>query len=1268
MIGPAMTRSTTLACLQFAVRRSALLVAGLSILACLRCLGIEPAILDSVQKILDLPRGSPEQALPVKFSGVVLVSLPSNNICFVQDKTAAIRVNAATNPPPPKSLVTVEGVTTAGFAPEVRAARISVTGTGPFPKAKPITLAGLLLGQSEHQWRQITGIVSSVRTNAQSTQVAITTAGRTVNTQVLGTVTPEQLANWLHQRVSLTGVVVTRVNPIRQLTGAQIIAPSAEQVALLPLQHTNTTDIDLTAIMMESLARGTASLKGLTNPPPEPAKSIAADLMRYGTSSSRVRVIGTVLYQSRPARVYCVDDSGPLRVNLREAADYSPGEQLEIVGFPTSADGRIWLNDAVAVRIGRADLPPPAVLDASVALKGRHDGHRVSLRGRVVGHDDPRLSRASREGVFVEDATGLFRANFNIGTGSLERLPVGTVAEFTGLCVVDVISPAGANSMSVYVSSLADMRILKGPPFWNTRRLTVFAGILVALLAGSAGWLVQQRRQFAIVRSSEEKLEHAALIQTRINEFATSLSPLHSEDDILWEITRQCISVLGFVDCVIYLTDESNATLCQRAAFGPKNPHDRVILDPLAIPVGQGIVGAVAATGKPELIADTRKEPRYIRDDASRLSEIAVPIVAGDRVLGVIDSEHPSPGFFNEDHLAVLGSIASLAANKLVRARAEQRLRELNTDLERRIEERTSELRATNEQLQAKVEERDRADSVQQAIYQISEAVHAVEDLPSLYGRIHSIVGTLMPAENFYLALLDANTRILSFPYHRDKVDPPPSPRLAGRGMTEYVLRTGRATLADWEAIRILKESGDYIQTGHPARIWLGVPLTTKGVTFGVMAVQDHDQADVFGEREKQLLSFVAGQTALAIERKRAEAELRASADRLRQSEEQFSKAFHASPIILSIADVKDGRFIDVNEAFLASLGLPREDVIGRTSLELGIWRSTEERDEFVKTLRAHGSIRNRVFTLTKGEGIRTLMLSAELIVIGSEPCVVSVSADITERQQAEAELLRSLARERDLSQLKSRFVATISHEFRTPLGIVLSSADILDRYFDRLPPEQRREHLHDIQESALGMARQMENVLLFGRIEADRLQCNPAPTNLAALCQRIIQQTSTATEDSSPIRLRHPIPFPTVLADEALISHVITNLLSNAIKYSPKGAPVDCEIEALGDRVALTVRDRGMGIPQRDLEHLFEPFQRGSNVGRVPGTGMGLTIVKRCVELHGGEIHIDSQEQAGTTVTVRWRGFERPHPPTLLPTPATSPSHDSPQATEPTA
>jgi two-component system, LytTR family, sensor kinase len=161
-------------------------------------------------------------------------------------------------------------------------------------------------------------------------------------------------------------------------------------------------------------------------------------------------------------------------------------------------------------------------------------------------------------------------------------------------------------------------------------------------------------------------------IEKAINYFTASLIDYHTIEEVLWDVTRNCIGRLNFEDCVIYTLDETRRVLVQKAAYGPKNPRNFEILDPIEIPLGKGIVGSVAASGKPEIIYDTTQDPRYITDDEMRLSEITVPIIAGDRIIGVIDAEHAQKGFFKQHHLRILTTIASLCATKIAGIEAQE--------------------------------------------------------------------------------------------------------------------------------------------------------------------------------------------------------------------------------------------------------------------------------------------------------------------------------------------------------------------------------------------------------------------------------------------------------------------------------------------------------------------------------------------------------------------------------------------------------------------
>ena len=180
-----------------------------------------------------------------------------------------------------------------------------------------------------------------------------------------------------------------------------------------------------------------------------------------------------------------------------------------------------------------------------------------------------------------------------------------------------------------------------------------------------------------------------------INEFAMSLLQKTTIDEIVWLLAKSVIGKMGFIDCVVYLMDESGTRLIQRAAHGIKNPAPKKILNPITIKVGEGIVGTVAQTGIPEIIHDTAKDDRYIVDDAARLSEIAVPIIYENKILGVIDSEHPDAYAFSKKDLTILNTIAAMSSIKIVHAQTLQNLRDHKIDLENEIKDRMQQLKET---------------------------------------------------------------------------------------------------------------------------------------------------------------------------------------------------------------------------------------------------------------------------------------------------------------------------------------------------------------------------------------------------------------------------------------------------------------------------------------------------------------------------------------------------------------------------------------------
>ncbi len=241
--------------------------------------------------------------------------------------------------------------------------------------------------------------------------------------------------------------------------------------------------------------------------------------------------------------------------------------------------------------------------------------------------------------------------------------------------------------------------------------------------------------------------------------------------------------------------------------------------------------------------------------------------------------------------------------------------------------------------------------------------------------------------------------------------------------------------------------------------------------------------------------------------------------------------------------------------------------------------------------------------------------------------------------QRVNEEVSHALEKEKELSELKSRFLSIASHEFRTPLAVILSSAHMLERYQNRLSEDNQQKHLHRIQSSVRQMTDLVDGVLQVEKGRAGRMQFDPAPLDLERFCRDLIEEFRLGAGARHQISLdlagAQPLAGRLAVMDIGLLHHILRNLLSNAIKYSPEGSPVTLTLSARGGQVRFAVRDRGIGIPTQDQARLFEFFHRAGNVGTVAGTGLGLYIVKQAVDRHGGTIQFTSQEGDGTEFTV---------------------------------
>jgi PAS domain S-box-containing protein len=374
-------------------------------------------------------------------------------------------------------------------------------------------------------------------------------------------------------------------------------------------------------------------------------------------------------------------------------------------------------------------------------------------------------------------------------------------------------------------------------------------------------------------------------------------------------------------------------------------------------------------------------------------------------------------------------------------------------------------------------------------------------------------------------------------------------------------------------------------------------------------------------------------------DRKRAE-------EALRQSEQRFAAAFQASPLALTITSLRTGRLLEVNETFTRLSGYTREEAVGRTTLELGLWSRASDREAELAMVSQRGKVREAEYRFRMKDGTELVgLLSAGQIEIGGEPCALTVIEDITEKKRAEAERERLMAIEQEArlqaeaaSRMKDEFLATISHELRTPLNAILGWSTMLCR--GKLDEPNATRALETIERNARAQAQLIEDLLDVSRIISGKLRLDVKPIALTPVIKAAIDSVLPAAH-AKGIQLQMVVDpaADSISGDSNRLQQVVWNLLSNAVKFTAKGGRVQIRLDRADSQAQITVSDTGEGISPEFLPYVFDRFRQedGKITRRHGGLGLGLAIVRHLIEMHGGTIEARSAGVGqGATFTIR--------------------------------
>lgn len=1222
--------------------------------------GPEREPLRSVREIRLLSVEDASRRDPVSVEATVTYNDPDWRVLFVQDETAGIFVNTGAErlDLDVGQRVRIKGRAGPGeFAPVIESPVFLILSTNALPAPIKAESTAFHQGGYDCQRVWVEGALRSARTEGVHSVLVLADGVGSVEVRVAEKGSPDALGRLIDARVRVEGVAGTMFDDQRRVTGVRLFVTALDSIQVVEAAATDTFN------------SSAVSIGDIRKNPLEEA------------SARRQVVQGVVTWIGTDGSFFIQDATRGIQVFLAAPEAVALNSELLVAGFPDYGGLAISLRDSRIRTLGPAKPVAPRPVDPAEALQDRAcHGALVRIDGRLL-HS---VARSGERLLVVQSGETVLSSIVDDGDGgeSLSGIRRGSRVTIDGICAV-TFGPDGApQAMQIRMRGVDDLRVVAGPPFWTSRRATLALIALALAVAASFGWGWSLRRQ---VKERTVRIRSRLEREETFSEFGMELSAASSREEVGQVIVDAAQRLVGWDSCYLDLYDKEHGELEVIIVYdteaGKIKKLDVSDVDHLMNNLTQTVVA-----DKGQLILREGGEVKSSHGllpfgDEKRLSAslMFVPCRSHGKPAGILSIQSYSPNAYTEEDLKLLQSLADHCAGALTRVRALEALRAseirfrtvadglgegiMITDLDdvvlyvnARMTEMTG-YRAEEMVGQLEYELIQSEDDWGNALRRNRDREKGKSERYELLLRRKD--GARFWADVCAAPFVDAEGEIVGTlgcvadidARKRAEMELQESEtrfRSVAENLGEGIVITDLDDRALYANSRMTELTGFEVDDliGRPAyellqpkENWAEAQDRNRDRIAGVSSryetrLRRRDGslfwAEVFGAPFRNPDGQIVGTLGCLVdidERKR-------TMEELRQSERRFSRTFHASPIPLCLITMDDGSFVDANRAFFRVSEYRREEVIGRSAQDLGLWDNSHEHARFIALVKRHGVVRDlECGLLTKHGERREYLLSAETIELSSSSGLLVSCFDITERLNLEEQLRHSQKME-----AVGQLAAGVAHDFNNILTIVKGHASLLAQA-EGLNPEERESlgHISRASERAADLTRQL---LAFSRkqvMKLARIDLNKELEAIARMLQSLLGE---------PIALRRDFcqEPASIFADIGMIGQIVTNLAMNARDAMPRGGELTfstslqfadhaSQTQGRGGFVRLRISDTGEGIAPEALPRVFEPFFSTKDIGK--GTGLGLSTVYGLVDQHKGRISVESKVGEGTTFTI---------------------------------